>query len=261
MKILKTKADLKLISREKTLSLIPTMGALHEGHLSLVNLAQTSADQVIVSIFVNPTQFGPNEDLEKYPRSIEEDIKKLEALNIDYLFLPSEAVLYPNGRVLTHYANKELSNALCGLNRPGHFDGVSTVVYKLFDLIKPDSAIFGEKDYQQLLIIKDMVENESLDIEIIGAPILREKDGLAMSSRNVYLSIEDREKVAELNKCLGAIVNNQESVEKVKVYLSSLGFELDYLEKLWGRVFIAVKIGSSRLIDNLQSQNTRKDLS
>ena len=133
MQILKTKTDLKKIQDNTKLALVPTMGALHEGHLSLVKIAQSYAETVIVSIFVNPTQFGPNEDLSKYPRPIEDDIKKLESLNVDFLFLPDASELYPKGLEITHFANKELSEALCGLNRPGHFDGVCTIVYKLFD--------------------------------------------------------------------------------------------------------------------------------
>jgi pantoate--beta-alanine ligase len=251
MKILKTKSDLELIIREKKLALVPTMGALHDGHLSLVRLAHECSDEVIVSIFVNPTQFGPNEDLDKYPRPIETDINKLKDLKVDYLFLPDEKILYPNGREITHYANDDLSNALCGLNRPGHFDGVCTVVYKLFDLIKPDLAVFGEKDYQQLLIIKDMVRVENLVVEIIAAPILRESDGLAMSSRNLYLNKEQRLFAAELNRCLRQIVSGEKYIHEAYYYLESLGFEMDYLEEKWNRVFIAAKIGSTRLIDNI----------
>lgn len=253
MKILKTKSDLESISRTTKLALVPTMGALHEGHLSLVKLAQKNADQVVVSIFVNPTQFAPNEDLDKYPRPLEEDIKKLESLNVDYLFLPDEELLYPNGQELSHYADKELSNILCGLNRPGHFDGVCTVVYKLFDLIKPDAAVFGEKDYQQLLIIRDMVRKEKLDIEIINAPILREVDGLAMSSRNVYLNLDDRKKATALNEQLTYISKGEKNIAEAKQYLEELGFKVDYLEKAYGRIFIAAKIGSTRLIDNIKA--------
>lgn len=251
MKILNTKADLKLIPKETKLALVPTMGALHEGHLSLIKLAQANADQVIVSIFVNPTQFAPSEDLESYPRPIDEDIEKLEALKVDYLFLPEEKTLYPNGREITHYANKELSNKLCGLNRPGHFDGVCTVVYKLFDLIKPDYAVFGEKDFQQLLIIRDLVKQEDLNVEILAAPILREKDGLAMSSRNVYLNHRERLFASELNICLKEIASGEKYIHEAQYYLESLGFEIDYLVEEWQRIFIAAKIGSTRLIDNI----------
>lgn len=251
MKILKTKADLNSIIRETKLALVPTMGALHEGHLSLVKLAQSKAGQVMVSIFVNPTQFAPNEDLDNYPRPIDADIQKLESVNVDYLFLPSEQTLYPNGREITHYANNDLSDKLCGLNRPGHFDGVCTVVYKLFDLIKPEFAIFGEKDFQQLLIIKDMVKKENLNIEIIAAPILRELDGLAMSSRNVYLNPRERLFASELNLCLKEIASGEKYIHEAQYYLESLGFEIDYLVEEWQRILIAAKIGSTRLLDNV----------
>jgi pantoate--beta-alanine ligase len=251
MQILKTKNDLKKIQSKTKLALVPTMGALHEGHLSLVKISQSYAETVIVSIFVNPTQFAPNEDLSKYPRPIEDDIKKLESLNVDFLFLPDASELYPQGLEITHYANKELSQALCGLNRPGHFDGVCTVVYKLFDLIKPDYAIFGQKDYQQLLIIKDLVRTEQIMLEIIEAEIFREADGLAMSSRNVYLNKEERLLAPELNRALKSVAQSKQSIDEAKLELISLGFELDYLETRWNRIFVAAKIGSTRLIDNL----------
>lgn len=251
MQILKTKNDLKKIQDKTKLALVPTMGALHEGHLSLVKIAQSYAETVIVSIFVNPTQFGPNEDLSKYPRPIEDDIKKLESLNVDFLFLPDASELYPQGLEITHFANKELSHALCGLNRPGHFDGVCTVVYKLFDLIKPDYAIFGQKDYQQLLIIKDLVKTQQIMLQVIEAEIFREADGLAMSSRNVYLSKEQRLLAPKLNKALKSVAQGKQSIDEAKLELISFGFELDYLETRWDRVFIAAKLGSTRLIDNI----------
>jgi len=227
------------------------MGALHAGHSSLIEIAREYSKKLVVSIFVNPTQFGPSEDLENYPRPIEDDISKLKKLDVDYLFLPEQELIYPDGLEVTHYADKDLANALCGLNRPGHFDGVCTVVYKLFDLVKPKYAVFGEKDFQQLKIIQDLVVRENLDIEIISAPILREEDGLAMSSRNLYLDPDERQKAAKLNQVLKAIVENRKSIDEAKKEILELGFELDYLEEKWGRVFLAAKLGQTRLIDNM----------
>lgn len=253
MKILRSQKELasELYSREQALAFVPTMGALHAGHLSLIDIAKNHAPLVIASIFVNPTQFGPNEDFDNYPRTIDDDIAKLESEGTDYLFLPSVEEIYPNGQEITHHADKDLANRLCGLNRPGHFDGVCTVVYKLFDLVKPDFAIFGEKDYQQLMIIKDLVTKEKLELEIIPAPILREADGLAMSSRNAYLSPEDRLKAVSLNKVLRSLVSGESDFSEAKNFLLDQGFELDYLERAWDRIFVAASLGKTRLIDNM----------
>lgn len=172
---------------------VPTMGNLHAGHLSLVETAKKHADIVVVSIFVNPTQFGPNEDFDAYPRTFEQDQALLEQEGADIVFAPEVAEVYPNWPNLTKVQVAELGNNHCGASRPGHFDGVTTVVSKLFNMVRPDCAVFGQKDFQQLAIIKRMTSDLNFDIEIIGAPIVREVNGLAMSSRNGYLSNEQKE--------------------------------------------------------------------
>ncbi len=207
MRVVRSNADLHVILSEAkgSLGFVPTMGALHQGHISLVEKAKQDCDQICVSIFVNPLQFGPNEDFSKYPRTIDADLELLDKAGVDLVYLPDVADIYPetissSGSVTTNtrintetelekiHANPELANTLCGLNRPGHFDGVCTVVKRLFDIVKPQRAYFGEKDYQQLMIIREMVDRLKIPVEIIGCPILREADGLAMSSRNRYLS-------------------------------------------------------------------------
>jgi len=175
----------------KTIGFVPTMGALHEGHLSLIRRAREENHITVVSIFVNPIQFGPNEDLNKYPRDLEGDRAKLEALGVDALFLPTPDTMYPEG-FKTYVTVEWLSDKLCGTFRPGHFRGVTTVVLKLFNIVKPTRAYFGLKDFQQTLIIKTMVRDLNLDVEIVPCPTVREPDGLAMSSRNSYLSDEER---------------------------------------------------------------------
>ncbi len=171
----------------RRIGFVPTMGYLHEGHLSLVRKAKALSDTVVVSIFVNPIQFVPGEDFERYPRDEEGDRAKLEAEGVDFLFIPVAEEMYPH-RYQTYIEVTELSKGLCGDFRPGHFKGVATVVAKLFNIVKPHIAVFGEKDYQQLLVIKKMVEDLNYDIEIIPGPLIREGDGIAMSSRNAYLS-------------------------------------------------------------------------
>ena len=184
------------------LALVPTMGALHEGHLALIEMAASRAEYTAVSIFVNPTQFGPNEDYEAYPRPFGEDRHTLDALGrVDVLFAPSEEAIYPPGAV-TSVRVAELGLHLCGAHRPGHFDGVTTIVSKLFHICRPHVAIFGRKDAQQLVILQQMVRDLFFDIDIIGAPIVREDDGLALSSRNVYLSDEQREQAPVLHRAV-----------------------------------------------------------
>jgi pantoate--beta-alanine ligase len=183
----KSKAD------GEKIALVPTMGALHEGHLSLMRLAQEKADRVMVSIFVNPTQFGEGEDFEAYPRDLEVDRALLKEVGVDWLYVPTVKEMYPHGFATTVSVAEHLTNRLCGVHRPGHFAGVCTVVAKLLLQSQPDIAIFGEKDYQQLQIIRRMVEDLDVPVQIIGAAIQREEDGLAMSSRNVYLSAEERQ--------------------------------------------------------------------
>jgi pantoate--beta-alanine ligase len=187
----------------RRIAVVPTMGALHEGHLNLVRIARGKADVVILTIFVNPTQFGPNEDLAKYPRDEAGDLAKARAAGIDLAFCPEAAAMYPAG-AQTFVEVRELQKPLCGASRPGHFAGVATVVAKLFNATLPHLAVFGEKDYQQLAIIRRLVRDLDFAIEIVGAPIVREADGLAMSSRNAYLSAADRKAALALSTGLAA---------------------------------------------------------
>ena len=250
---------------------VPTMGYLHKGHLSLVEIAKKKADKVVVSIYVNPTQFGPNEDFNKYPRDINKDKKVLRKMGVDVLFLPTNRMMYPEG-YLTYVEVERLSKILCGLSRPSHFRGVTTVVLKLFNIVKPDIAIFGEKDYQQAVIIKRMVKDLHLDVKIITGEIIREQDGLAMSSRNTYLSTNERKRATVLYKSLilaKEMVNAGERdckkiKDRMKKLITSEGGKVDYVEivhpeslkslsKIEGksRALVAVWIGRTRLIDNM----------
>jgi len=247
------------------------MGALHEGHLSLMKAAKDKGDFLVVSIFVNPTQFGPNEDFDKYTRDLDRDIEKIKQIGVDAVFFPNVKEIYPE-RFETYVELKELQKPLCGQFRPGHFKGVATVVLKLFNIVKPDIAVFGEKDYQQLLIIKKMVRDLHLEIDIIGMPIVREEDGLALSSRNAYLSEGDRTRGLALSESLREIKNRFNQGNKDIGDLIHLGmeilsrssiYEVDYFEIRDGRtleakqeaqtgdvVAIAAKVGNARLIDN-----------
>lgn len=193
----------KLRERKKSIGFVPTMGALHAGHLSLVRRAQKENDIVVVSIFVNPTQFGPKEDFRKYPRPAQKDAELLKKEKVDYLFLPSVTAIYPEG-FQTFVANNSphLTKVLCGKSRPGHFEGVLTVVAKLFNIVQPNQAYFGAKDYQQAMVIRQMVKDLNFDLKLKICPIIREEDGLAMSSRNQYLSPKAREKAVEIYKTL-----------------------------------------------------------
>jgi len=217
---------------------VPTMGFLHEGHLSLVRMGRKLGTKLVVSIFVNPIQFGPSEDFKEYPRDLERDFSLLEKEGVDVVFCPSQEEMYPP-EFQTYVEVTELSKPLCGAYRPGHFRGVATVVLKLFNIVKPHIAIFGEKDYQQLQVIKRMVKDLNLDIEIIGHPIVREKDGLAMSSRNVYLSPEERNSALSLFKALNLaeklIKQGENKVsnlqEKLKNFIESHPFtKVQYIE-------------------------------
>ena len=185
----------------ETLALIPTMGFLHEGHLTLMRAGKDHCDRLVVSLFVNPTQFGPNEDFEAYPRDTEGDLKKAESVGADIVFMPSAGEMYPHG-AQTSVVVKDLPRHLCGLLRAGHFDGVATVVAKLFHIVKPHVAVFGQKDYQQLAVISRMVMDLNMDVQIMGVPTVREPDGLAMSSRNSYLNPEERKSALSLKKSL-----------------------------------------------------------
>lgn len=233
-------------SLSQSVALVPTMGALHAGHLSLVELAKQHGEQVVVSIFVNPTQFNQASDLEQYPSNLAEDLAQLEAVGVDAVFLPDFDIMYPD-----EYAYKitenQLSQRFCGAHRPGHFDGVLTVVMKLFNAIKPDVAVFGEKDYQQLTLIQNMVNAFFMGIKLISAPIIREADGLAMSSRNVRLTPVQRKIAPELYKAL----TNDDALSKKQMHLTTIGFDVDYLEVLGDRLLVAATLGDVRLIDNV----------
>lgn len=253
---------------------VPTMGNLHDGHLQLIETARQKADRVVVSIFVNPLQFGPNEDFEQYPRTLEADIGKLEPLSVDVVFAPDEKSFYTNDRnKITYVEVPGLSDILCGASRPGHFRGVTTVVNKLFNIIQPDTAVFGSKDYQQLTIIRQMVEELAMPVQLIGLDTVRETDGLAMSSRNRYLTSEQRALAPELYKCLQslrqAILDGEQDLENLvaeaKGQLMQLGFRVDYLEIRDAQhlqssseqsqslvILTAVWLGDTRLIDNIR---------
>ncbi len=230
----------------ETVGFIPTMGALHEGHLSLVRRSVAENDRTAVSILVNPTQFDDKEDLDAYPRDLDRDGAVLEAEGVDALFVPSPEAIYPDGyryRVVEDSRSRELE----GAHRPGHFDGVLTVVLKLLLLVRPDRAYFGEKDWQQLQLVRGMVDALFVDTEIVGCPIVREEDGLAMSSRNVRLDPQSRRRAAEF----ASILRAGGTPEEVRAGLEAAGFDLDYLERRDGRLLAAVRIGGIRLIDNV----------
>ena len=255
----------------KRIAFVPTMGFLHEGHLSLMRKAREHADEVVISIFVNPAQFGPNEDFDSYPRAVEEDIAKATGAGAHTVFLPTEAELYPDG-FQTYVELEKLPRHLCGLSRPVFFKGIATVVTKLFNIVRPDVAVFGEKDFQQLAIIRQMVRDLHLDVEILGGPIVREKDGLAMSSRNAYLTPDQRSAATFLHETLGAAQKmvatgerNPEALRKEALrrigavaettadYISICDPDtLDEVETIDGPVLMAmaVMLGKTRLIDN-----------
>ncbi|MEN6347902.1 MAG: pantoate--beta-alanine ligase [Syntrophomonas sp.] len=256
-----------------SIGLVPTMGFLHQGHLSLVREARKDCDIVIVSIFVNPIQFGVGEDFEQYPRNLERDSALLEEEKADAIFSPHNKDMYPNGYDSFVEVYGEITDKMCGASRPGHFKGVSTVVSKLFHICQPDRAYFGQKDAQQLMIIEKMVRELNFPLEIVRVPIVRESDGLAMSSRNVYLGDEERRQALVLNQALKMAVTdikngerNPETVrQKIITMIEACPLaNIDYVEisdaadlsgigEIKGRVLIAlaVKFGSTRLIDNL----------
>ena len=241
-----------------TLAYVPTMGALHAGHLSLVDKAKEVADRVIVSIFVNPLQFGPNEDFDKYPRTLDADLNLLKEKKVDYVFCPDFS-REDLEKIKKLKANPELANKLCGAFRPNHFDGVVSIVNYFFELVKPDYAVFGEKDFQQLKIIEDMSLSLGLKVKIIPAKTHREANGLAMSSRNQYLSEDEKEKASKLflalNKFKKEYQKNPDSeseiLEEIKQELSENGFSVEYLERAWDRILVAARFCGVRLIDNL----------
>uniref|UniRef100_A0A832A1L5 Pantothenate synthetase n=1 Tax=Desulfacinum infernum TaxID=35837 RepID=A0A832A1L5_9BACT len=250
---------------------VPTMGYLHQGHLELMRCAKSKSDRVVVSIFVNPTQFAPGEDFERYPRDLERDMGLMRSVGVDAVFAPAVADMYPEG-YQTYVEVGEVTRPLCGAKRPGHFRGVTTVVAKLFHIVKPHLAVFGEKDYQQLLTIRRMVRDLAMDVAIIGHPIVREPDGLAMSSRNVYLSEEERHEALLLSQALAeasrlvdagertaaALVSAAQRVlergSRVRIDYAELRDaetlqEMDTLDRP-GVLALAAYVGKARLIDN-----------
>ncbi len=243
MKIFHTISGQRDVLREerrsgKKIGFVPTMGNLHEGHLQLVGLGKDSCDVVVASIFVNPLQFGLNEDWEKYPRTFDDDVKKLASAGCDYLFYPDEKEIYPNGMAdQTRVVVPTMTDILCGASRPGHFEGVTTVVSKLLHIVQPDEAIFGIKDFQQLAVIRRMVEDLCIPVDIIGAPIARDYDGLALSSRNCYLTEEERSGVKILYEtlcwCREEIVNGRRDFSHLEALTTEKiekgGFRIDYV--------------------------------
>ena len=255
----------------KRISFVPTMGYFHEGHLSLMREARRTADHVVVSIYVNPTQFGPKEDFSKYPRDFGRDAAMAKSVGVDVIFFPSNQDMYPGG-YQTYVDVEQVTKNLCGMSRPGHFRGVTTICCKLFNIVKPYSAIFGKKDFQQLAAIKRMVADLNLDLEIVGMPTFREPDGLAMSSRNVYLSKEERSSALAL---VGALKlaqklyaegerNAVKIIKQAEKLIKNEHFtNIDYIKicdtatledvneiKNEAVMALAVKVGKTRLIDN-----------
>ena len=279
MQIIKTVAEMQMISAQikksgQTIGFVPTMGALHNGHLSLFDKARQKADVAIASIFVNPTQFGPNEDYEKYPRTLEADSEAAIKHNIDYIFIPSVQQMYPEG--YSTYVNiKNITEVVEGIKRPGHFNGVGVVLTKLFNIVAPDYAFFGQKDYQQTLVVKQLVKDLNIPVEIFVEPTVRLENGLAMSSRNKYLSEEERERATIIYKSLiEAKAAIQEGIknrlELVKIVTNKLNKEpkikIDYVcvaladslkevDQFKSNdnivILIAAYMGNTRLIDNM----------
>ena len=262
-------------SARKIIGFVPTMGNLHEGHLNLVREARKLCDVVVVSIFVNPIQFGPNEDFENYPRTLEQDSRLLADVGCDIVFAPSVEQMYGNKPRFTNISVSDITNDLCGLQRPGHFDGVAVVVTKLFNIVQPNFAFFGQKDYQQLAVIRQFVRDLNIPLEVIGVPITRAEDGLALSSRNGYLTEEQRKIAPSIFQSLKAAehelhngVSLVEVLENIKHTLTQAGFIVDYVEARTPELqkieafnqsvilFVAAKLGTTRLIDNVQVKYT-----
>jgi len=258
-------------SNGMTIGLVPTMGYFHEGHLMLMRMAKKISDHLIISLFVNPAQFGQGEDLDKYPKDMERDKTLARAVGVECIFAPSVEEMYPEG--YSTYVNVEnITNVLCGVSRPHHFRGVATIVAKLFNIIEPDIAVFGEKDFQQLAVIKQLVKDLNMNVRVVGHPTIREPDGLAMSSRNAYLRVDERKKSLILNKSLHLARNlfaeGVRDASKIrdsvkKMISSEEGCDIDYVEVVdperlspirtiedKALIALAVRIGSTRLIDN-----------
>lgn len=275
MKIINTISEMRSVSNiikkeGKTIALVPTMGYLHDGHLSLVKGARKKCDFLVATIFVNPAQFAKSEDLDVYPTDLNRDKKLLQNLAVDAIFLPTILEIYPP-HFQTYVEVKELSKNLCGEFRPDHFGGVSTVVAKLFNIVDPDIALFGEKDYQQLILIRQMVDDLNFNIEIIGMPIVREKDGLAMSSRNYYLSSDERviagsiyrslktgkklfqegvRNVVEIKKMAQEKIDKEVEIEYLELCDANSLEPLDFIEDK-ALFAVAAHVGKTRLIDNI----------
>ena len=278
MQLITTKEELQERLEEwrhnnEHVALVATMGNLHEGHMRLVELAREHAERVVVTIYVNPTQFGPDEDFEDYPRTLERDSRRLKKVSADVLFVPADEIVYPFGHdCATVVSVPGLTENFCGASRPGHFDGVTTVVARLFALVQPDVAVFGQKDYQQQLVIRYMAEDLNLPIRIITAETIRDEDGLAMSSRNQYLTEEERAIAPELHRTLDRIGLELQSGKRdfadlesrATSSLEAAGFEIDYVAIRRAQnlappdrdcdeivVLAAVHLGKARLIDNV----------
>ncbi len=277
MRVIKSKREMSGISRAyrrlgKSLGFVPTMGYFHKGHLSLIKRARDENDIVVVSVFVNPIQFGPGEDLERYPRNIERDKKLAEESGVDFLFVPAKDEIYPEG-YSTFVEVKGITDKLCGKSRPGHFKGVTTVLTKLFNIVHPTRAYFGKKDFQQLKVVERMVKDLDMEVGIVSCPIVREPDGLAMSSRNVYLSPEERESALSLYKSLllakelieSGVLDPEKVKEEMERFILSHPHvrKIDYIEIVDQNSFepvdkiekgvliaLAVFVGNARLIDN-----------
>jgi pantoate--beta-alanine ligase len=256
----------------ETVAFVPTMGNLHRGHIALVNEAKRRADHVVVSIFVNPMQFSANEDLDGYPRTLAQDSEQLIVAGTEILFTPTPEIMYPKGLAQQTFVEvPDIGDQLCGASRPGHFRGVATIVTKLFNIVQPDIALFGRKDFQQLMIIKTMVEDLSMPIDVIGVETIREKSGLAMSSRNGYLTADEKHLAARLKQVLDNIIHAiqhgeaaQQAITEAERVLISAGFTPDYLQVRNANtlhqataadtkliVIAAAYLGKTRLIDNV----------
>ena len=259
----------------KIIGFVPTMGNLHQGHLNLVREAKKLCDVVVVSIFVNPIQFGPNEDFDSYPRTLEQDQRLLAEVGCDIVFAPTVEQMYGNQPRLTNISVSGITDDLCGLQRPGHFDGVAVVVTKLFNMVQPTYAYFGEKDYQQLAVIRQFVRDLNIPLEVIGVPIARAEDGLALSSRNGYLSPENRAIAPTIYQSLKTAESDLHAgksladvLDNLTQTLSNAGFVVDYIEARTPELhkieqfeqdivlFVAAKLGETRLIDNLQVKHS-----
>lgn len=280
MQIVRSIAQLRAMiknyrSAGERVGFVPTMGNLHEGHLDLVKRADATVNRKVVSIFVNPTQFDKQDDLEKYPRTMDEDLVKLEALGVDLVFVPEAQEMYPAGRLVTQVDIPDISGLLEGRSRPGHFRGVATVVTKLFNIVAPDVAVFGQKDFQQLMVIRQMVKDLDIPVDILAAPTMREADGLAMSSRNNRLTEGQRQKAPHLYRVLQHIeIQLSEGIKSFELLqnmamaeLDKLGFQSDYIHICNANTLMAASeldkelvvlaaayLGDIRLIDNIPVQ-------